>query len=191
LVTERELDLLIDKICELNEDTPRINYSRQLNLDLVFGLDTKLFLDQNFQSLPFHEGHSHGKANHMENEVDLITIELAYSNQLPSIGTTGIPYSKLVDFLTGLPKENIYRVKGLVRLAQEGELEQNQVQVVNHAFGRVSFTTVTKPEILDAFKAQSVLITVMGVSLSLFMSRFSQFFGKMAKLSLHEASRNH
>ncbi|KAJ9122414.1 hypothetical protein QFC22_001839 [Naganishia vaughanmartiniae] len=45
LVTERQLDNVLDHLYELNDETPMIRVSKQHPLDpsLVFGLDTKLF----------------------------------------------------------------------------------------------------------------------------------------------------
>lgn len=45
LVTERQLDLLLDKLGDLTDSTPHIKVSKEspLRPDLVFGLDSKLF----------------------------------------------------------------------------------------------------------------------------------------------------
>jgi G3E family GTPase len=45
LVTERELDSVLDHLYELNDETPMIRVSKATPLkpELVFGLDTKLF----------------------------------------------------------------------------------------------------------------------------------------------------
>jgi hypothetical protein len=45
LVTERQLDTVLDHLYELNDETPMIRVSKEHPLDpsLVFGLDTKLF----------------------------------------------------------------------------------------------------------------------------------------------------
>lgn len=45
LISERELDDVLDHLLELNEDTPliKVSASQPLQPDLVFGLDTKLF----------------------------------------------------------------------------------------------------------------------------------------------------
>ena len=45
LVSEREYDLVMDKVYDLNEDTPKIKAGPRGSVDpnLVFGLDTKLF----------------------------------------------------------------------------------------------------------------------------------------------------
>lgn len=173
-VTERELDTVIDHINELNTDTPKIKCegTQGVSPDVLFGLDTKLFqlsMDKTHQAeeLMFttvpggapaaHD--DHGK--HHENEVDLIqvfeTLETAKT----------ITKEELTTFLEKkLPKDDIFRVKGFVRL-QEGD--ENRLYILNHSFGRHTLTPVNNAETLAKASNYVFKLTVMGMGLRMYI----------------------
>jgi G3E family GTPase len=142
LVTERELDDVIERVNELNTDTPKLPWTDSLGTGVFFGLDTRLFSTKENTELD-HDHHSR--------EVDLLLIK---SNR-------EYPKEELETLLSTLPKEEVYRVKGLFP-------QQGQGLVLNWAFGR---WTWTESEI--SFPLQ---ITVMGVELYLHRQKFESFF---------------
>jgi G3E family GTPase len=109
LVSERELDLVIDHINTLNTDTPKILYRDSLDLELFFGIDTRLFEVA---------GDYHHNQDHHQSEVDLIQI----------VGGE-CPIEQLEQLLATLPKDEVYRVKGAFPTEQE-------TLILNWAFGR-------------------------------------------------------
>jgi G3E family GTPase len=141
LVSERELDEVIEKVNELNTDTPKLNWLEDLGTSLFFGLDTKLFLDKKSDIIK----------DHHSREVDLITIK---STAIHSV-------EEIESLLEKLPKDEVYRVKGLFPQEKGGV-------ILNWAFGR---WTWTKSDIV--FPLQ---VTVMGVDLYLHQQKFRDFF---------------
>ncbi|KAG2180193.1 hypothetical protein INT43_003982 [Umbelopsis isabellina] len=173
LVTERELDTVIDHINDLNTDTPKIKCegTKGVSPDVLFGLDTKLFqlsMDKTheaeelmFTTVPggapaAHD--DHGK--HHENEVDLIQVFETVDTAKP------ITSDELTSFLEKLPKEDIFRVKGFVRL-QEGD--ENRLYILNHSFGRHTLTAVTNAETLAKTSKYVFKLTVMGMGLRMYI----------------------
>ncbi|KNE56025.1 hypothetical protein AMAG_01868 [Allomyces macrogynus ATCC 38327] len=183
LATERDVDLVIDRIDELNEDTPKVKYSPGLSLDVVFGLDTKLFSASHGTSL---EDVSAGlDKHHMENEVDLVLVKQNASDEAQAPPTV----AAFESFLGTLSKDTVYRVKGLVQL-HEGEAAEPSLFIVNHAFGRTTLTKVANEAILSSNGHVRVSLTVMGVYLRMQMRRLREFFGELAEIDLTEAHRH-
>lgn len=157
MVNERELDDVIDHINVLNTDTPKVKCDKNgVSPDLVFGLDTPLF----------KVGYSKNKTlednvfdpHHQENEVDLIQI-------LQSVNDNKLSLEKLEAFLKSMPKEDIYRIKGFVRL------DDGKLSIINHAFGRWTLTPVENEDTLDNTKDVQIKITVMGQDLRMYTEK--------------------
>ncbi|KAJ3013060.1 UNVERIFIED_CONTAM: hypothetical protein HDU68_000891 [Siphonaria sp. JEL0065] len=81
LITERQFDLILDHVYELNEDTPKIkcNGTQGVSPSLIFGIDTKLFQLSSDGSIPAttEMGGSTewiSDSNHHANEVDLVQV---------------------------------------------------------------------------------------------------------------------
>lgn len=157
MVNERELDDVIDHINVLNTDTPKVKCDKKgVSPDLVFGLDTPLF----------KVGYSKKKTlednvfdpHHQENEVDLIQI-------LQSVNDNKLSLEKLEAFLKTMPKEDIYRIKGFVRL------DDGKLSIINHAFGRWTLTPVENEDTLDNTKDVQIKITVMGQDLRMYTEK--------------------
>ncbi|KAI9183877.1 hypothetical protein H9P43_002929 [Blastocladiella emersonii ATCC 22665] len=191
LVTERELDLVLDHVYELNEDTPKVKYASDLDLDLLFGLDTQLF-----STLPTgsrlgeikvggQADDAHGGIDHMKNEVDLLTIEDDSFD-----GTNAVPLAAWDEFLGKLSKDTVYRVKGLVRVVGAEDGAEPYLVIVNHAFGRTAITKVESSEIMRDHAAVRAKLTVMGTSLFVYKALFAKFFGAAASVKLHVADHH-
>ncbi|PCH42642.1 cobW-domain-containing protein, partial [Wolfiporia cocos MD-104 SS10] len=111
-VSERALDVLIDHLNTLNDLTPKIRCEGRAGVDpdLIFGLDSRLFLEGGL--------HEHGHEHHHD-EVETVTV----------LSAQGVEEGQLAQALDGLSKETVWRVKGFVRLARG-------VHILNWAFGR-------------------------------------------------------
>jgi G3E family GTPase len=150
-ISERELDLVIDSVNELNTDTARIKWTTKLEIGLFFGLDSKLFELNN----------EHLDVSHHSNEVDLIVIE--------SMECQMEIFEKLLEIL---PKDSVYRVKGLIK----------PNQILNWAFGRWEWT-----EYQSQFTINK--LTVMGIDLFQYKQQFIKIFGKDGKFEFHKSQR--
>lgn len=129
LVSAREYDECLDHVYTLNENTPVIKtYEREnvaVDPDLVFGLDTRLF--EELKDKCMIDGYVDG---HQSDEVDLIHLE--------SAADESITRERLESILTTCPKEDIYRIKGFVKIEGEG------LSILNFAFGRWEITRLTR-----------------------------------------------
>ena len=173
LVSERALDLVIDSVNDLNVDTPKVKFDAQqgLSSDMVFGLDTKLFSlankerdHQTFQLEPRHQS----------KEIDII--QIMDTESVPNRVRTR---EELEAFLKTLPTEDIYRVKGLIRL---GDNTSSSLFILNWAFGRSTLTLVTK----WTDENLHTKLTVMGVDLSIHLYKFKQEFGDFSQVTLED-----
>ncbi|KAL0574046.1 hypothetical protein V5O48_007910 [Marasmius crinis-equi] len=134
-VSDRQLDTVLDHLHTLNDLTPKIRCKgRRVDPDLIFGLESKLFLDRSDYQAPAHNdevqtlrlrrgGHIHdtvcdcGKA---QNDQAVATADVTAQK---------IDRPRLDDALSKLSKESVWRVKGFVRLDDEEF-------ILNWAFGR-------------------------------------------------------
>jgi len=120
LVSERELDKVMDEIYDLNPDTPKVKTTGAQGLvssDLVFGLDTELFSKQ-------EDVDAMGKDDdHHSREVDLLQVR-------PPAGAA-LDRAVFEEMLGGLPKDDVYRAKGLLRFSGD-----DTPYLMNWVFGR-------------------------------------------------------
>lgn len=165
---------MLDHVNELNTDTPKVRCDPHgsISPDLIFGLDTRLFETQYDRTHIIDElltpgTNEHGSlkgdgGKHQENEVDLIQVTRRVGQ-----GEV-LQHNGFEAFLKTLPKEDVYRLKGFVRLHDNGD---EGLYIVNHAFGRYTFTRVKNEETLDRTKGILVKVTVMGQELRTYEER--------------------
>ncbi|KAJ1953685.1 hypothetical protein EC988_002850 [Linderina pennispora] len=195
LVNERKLDIVIDHINELNTDTPKIKADKDAGVDpnVVFGLDTNLFR--------LSEKPADADTSHHDNEVDLIEIRREFTEPTQLLEPT-----QFTQFLKSLPAEDVYRVKGLVRLSARVEDEGNMgaklsgegedvdasqgiMYILNHAFGRYTFTALTQEA--EGMEKTLARITVMGNGLRMYTDKIKQGFSASDdQMSTHWAHRH-
>ncbi|KAI0833727.1 cobW-domain-containing protein [Trametes gibbosa] len=172
-ITERQLDILIDHLNTLNDTTPKIKCQGRAAVDpnLVLGLDCTLFqLNSPGQEALQTDGTHH-------NEVETITLTKGYivpphahdrpdqedmhpaTNALQSrdegtleLGDLPIAEEQLVQALSSLSKETVWRVKGFVRL-------ERGLHILNWAFSRHELTPFNDA---SGEHSGSVKLTVMG-----------------------------
>ncbi|KAJ1964188.1 hypothetical protein GGI12_001592 [Dipsacomyces acuminosporus] len=191
-VDERKLDIVLDHVNELNTDTPKVKADKHKGIDpeLVFGLDTGLF--KLSERPPVNAGRVAGgdadasEHDHHEGEVDLVEIRrsMAATSASPEL----FDPVGLIDFLKTLPVDDIYRVKGLVRLsakvpdhidsdaqpAAHGCSAKGYLYILNHAFGRYTFTPLTQST--QGLEDTLAKITVMGNGLRMYMPAIQRGF---------------
>lgn len=113
-VSERDLDIVMDHLYTLNDETPKIKCHPQTGIDpdLIFGLQSKLFLKHD------------NDMEHVHDEVETITISPPET----------LEKCVLIDALALLSRDAIWRVKGFVGLSDERRY------ILNWAFGRYELT---------------------------------------------------
>ncbi|KAF8072089.1 CobW/HypB/UreG, nucleotide-binding domain-containing protein [Lyophyllum atratum] len=171
-VSERALDFVLDHLNTLNDLTPKIRCNGRNGVDpnLIFGLDTRLFLDKADDRYP------DAIASHND-EVETITLYLGSVNGRPqhthshnhgscdecTLTKTGLDPASgqleeslakedLSSALHTLSKESVWRVKGFVRLKEGG------VHILNWAFGRFELI----PMVEQSGTEETIRLTVMG-----------------------------
>lgn len=165
LVTQRQLELVVDRVNDLNMDTPKVHYdyNRGADPELMLGLDSQLFLTPG----------THSPSEHHKTEIDIIQICVPLDDKVE-----GLPKSQLDTFLSNLDKEVVFRVKGLVRCLEGNDSSDSALvpfhsYLINYAFSRGSWTSIneTTPG-LDEWKGFLYRLTVMGQGLRPYTSRF-------------------
>ena len=149
LVNERELDLVVDHVNELNTDTPKLVWKPDgLRQEMVFGIDTTLF-DLSSRQDSYWQ---HLDRDHHDREIDLIQMQDCSCSR-----------QALTTFLDSLSKESVYRVKGIITV-------DNSPMILNWGFSRYTLDVLDNP---PHFR-----VVVMGVDLRWQLDRFKQFFGQ-------------
>lgn len=146
-VSERDLDVVIDRLNDLNEDTPRIRCTGRNGVppSLLFGIDSRLTsqvitpsIDQEhnsevetasvYRNFPLEcEESNHDACHHTHYPPDSYIQSV---DHLPNLDR-----NTLIRALGDLHKEVVWRVKGFVQF--EGE---QQVHILNWAFGRYTLS---------------------------------------------------
>ncbi|KAG1234103.1 hypothetical protein G6F68_002881 [Rhizopus microsporus] len=177
LVDECRLDSVVDAVNVLNTDTPKVKCKKDgISPDLVFGLDTQLF------KIGYNHAHTLESMvfdpHHQKNEVDLIQVT-------QNVTDKRLDKEELETFLKSMPKDDIYRIKGFIRL------NDGQLVIINHAFGRYTMTPVENEETLENTKDVQVRVTVMGQDLRMYTERVKGLLnGQEGEVKLTQAHRH-
>ncbi|KAL1407011.1 hypothetical protein Q8F55_006424 [Vanrija albida] len=181
LVTERDMDILLDHLGELNDTTPHIKVSRDkpLRPELVFGLDSQLFLqgeneqdswaalggqgphiDEVETKSVWRGGRRPGKKHAHEGEACKECAE-GGDDEAAAAAAPVVPVERaqLEEQLAKLPFE-IYRVKGLVRLPAPDA--PYATHILNWAFGRHELTPAASLDDSPDLAGVGFRLTVMG-----------------------------
>ncbi len=146
LVSERQLDDVLDDVYELNVDTPKIKTNHGVvNPDLIFGIDSALFSGADLSPMARN-------VNHHQAEVDIIELKTSHV----------FDREQFEKFLSSLPKSTFFRIKGMVTLPAGPYL-------VNYVFGRFQL------EPLKKYTGTTQLI-FMGDELEAWGNRIESFF---------------
>ncbi|KAF9485260.1 cobW-domain-containing protein [Pholiota conissans] len=165
-VSERQLDIVMDHLYTLNDETPKIKCQPPNGVDpaLIFGLQSKLFLsdDESIDTthhdevetltinahgvIPQHQ-HLHGVHEH---PVSNLNTHLHSESNIPA-PPRALAKDKLAAALQLLPKDAIWRVKGFILLDDD-----EGWHILNWAFGRYALTPTSDSD------GGSIRLTVMG-----------------------------
>lgn len=160
---ERE-ELVLDRIRDVAEETPIVKTTHgKIDASVIFGIDSSLA--KNFAP---EKENAHAHVHDHNSEVDVISL------RLPSALTTDggfIDATALRTLLTTAPKDEVYRIKGIIRIA-EGEvpLDPNAIDppashttlheswILNWAFGRWTFTPLRESSVSTTIEAPNLAL---------------------------------
>jgi len=114
LISEQELETVLDDVYDLNPTTPKIKTEKGIvSQDLVFGIDKSLFRNRRDLVNDVHDSH------HREVEVLEVNSDKTFN------------MDNVANFLNKVDKEYIYRLKGIFK-------SKNSYFLINYVFGRYS-----------------------------------------------------
>ncbi|KAI0749895.1 cobW-domain-containing protein [Daedaleopsis nitida] len=168
-VSERQLDILIDHLNTLNDTTPKVKCQGREGVDpsIVMGLDSKLFQLGNPEvpDAPHHEevqtvtvfrGQApvaHVDCGHADHSHCDHSHPPAHTSRATEGDPTHVPRATLVEALSKLSKEYVWRVKGFVKL------DDGFHWILNWSFGRHELTLLNDRHLEEL---TSVRLSVMG-----------------------------
>ncbi|THH14275.1 hypothetical protein EW146_g6038 [Bondarzewia mesenterica] len=173
-VSERALDDVLEHLNTLNDLTPKIKCQGRAGVDpsLIFGLDSKLFLDtkdhagmvvdpahhEEVETVTVYRGaknpvlrhaaHTHSSACNHEEHAGEDDLQQGDGDGLVAF----IEEENLKEALSSISKETVYRVKGFVRLP-------SGFRILNWAFGRYDLHTLVQ---YSGDEGDVVKLTIMG-----------------------------
>ncbi|PLB38729.1 GTP-binding protein [Aspergillus candidus] len=115
-VSEREFDLCLDRVGDLEVDTPWVKSEKgRVDKDVLLGIDGALFAKEgeDAQLANGEHGHDHDhehKHDH-QSEVEVLSVTL----KAPARKDATVDVEALQRFLRSPPKEEVYRIKGILR----------------------------------------------------------------------------
>lgn len=152
-VPEQRFDVCLDRVGDLEVETPWVksDFGRVVK-DVLLGIDGALFAKANhFVSVNMH--HNRDQKHGHQSEVEVLSVTLKSTSPQKNISVCA-----LEQLLSSAPREEIYRIKGVVRCStQDPPAESsddldarkkintlaNQYYILNWAFGRWTCTPST------------------------------------------------
>lgn len=162
LVPEERFDVCLDRVGDLEVDTPWVKSDKGwVGRDVLLGIDGALF-SKCEDSLgagvnghhDHHEngnGHAHAHEGTHQSEVEVLSVTLKSASQKNTVNV-----SSLEHLLLSAPKDEVYRIKGILRFSPDhppADSSENvhekkpasttgsaQYYILNWAFGRWTFT---------------------------------------------------
>lgn len=142
-VDERQFDLVWDRVNDLNTDTPKLKSDRgAIPWQAIMGLDSKLGLGLVREDKHSHNGHSHENDGEHMSEIETLTVRISKGD--------GTELDKFIEYLDKAPKDEIYRMKFILRTISSklpdstSSNDSIKTFILNWAFGRYEFTEVSE-----------------------------------------------
>ncbi|VDC06861.1 unnamed protein product [Peniophora sp. CBMAI 1063] len=164
-ISERALDDVLEHLNTLNELTPKVRTAHAtLDPKLIFGLDSKLFLDP--ASIPGADSSHHeevetatvwrgSKPAHTHDHAHDHDHSHSHADDHHTSDAPPLDEPVVTAALAPISKETIYRVKGFVRLP-------TGLRILNWAFGRFELVDLAGSEDDQELEGVQVRLTVMG-----------------------------
>ncbi|KAJ5503305.1 hypothetical protein N7463_006179 [Penicillium fimorum] len=157
-------DVCLDRVGDLEVETPWVKSNKgAVDMDVLLGIDGALFKESEDVATTSH-GHDHQHQHDHQSEVEVLSVVLKSDVE----GKT-VDVAALERFLSLAPREEVYRIKGIVRCSNQDlpvessdtstarqtlEMPGVQYYILNWAFGRWTCT----PSAVVAEYADSAVI---------------------------------
>lgn len=176
LVDERAFETCLDRVGDLDVQTAWVKSRKGVvDLDVVVGIDGALIsmkeeeLGRDLVGSKGADGHGHGHGHqHYENHQDEVEVLSVVLKADDGSTATGIDIEAFEDLLLSAPKDEIYRIKGMVASASSpsdstGETPKSStsglhVYILNWAFSRWTYTPLPSAD-LATLKGASARLT--------------------------------
>jgi hypothetical protein len=160
LVVERKFDDALDRVGDLDVQVAWVKSDKGwVDVEVIMGIDSAMVRAQGLrEAIEINDEHGHGHSDnhghqhpHHQDEVEVLSVVL--HNQDTSKPPQGVMLDSFEDLLLSAPKDEVYRIKGLVLSSKPppdstGEqkpgiavdAEGQSLYVLNWAFGRWTYT---------------------------------------------------
>ncbi|OCT45960.1 CobW/HypB/UreG, nucleotide-binding domain containing protein [Cladophialophora carrionii] len=175
LVDERKFEDALDRVGDLDVQVAWVKSQRGwVDVEIVMGIDGAMVRDEGLRgAIEFNEenthdhtdghGHGHGDTHaHTNHQDEVEVLSVVLTNEDPSKPPQGVVLESFEDLLLSAPKDEVYRIKGLVLSSKPPpdstgdrkpsiavDSEGQSLYVLNWAFGRWTYTPLPS----RAFKA--------------------------------------
>ena len=154
-VNERRYDDCLDRVGDLDLQVPIVKSDKgKVDKSVLLGLDSAFAKDMDplIQDFAKDETHKHEHSENHQSEVEVLSITLSSEDILAH----GVDLDSLETLLLSAPKDEVYRIKAIVKASRppassSGDVEPAMVHqgqmtakyILNWAFGRWSFTPLS------------------------------------------------
>ena len=153
LVDERMFEDALDRVGDLDVQIAWVKSKKGwVDVEVVMGIDGAMVRDEGLRgAIEFNEENSHHGHNHHQEEVEVLNVVL--TNEDISKPPQGVVLDSFEDLLLSAPKDEVYRIKGLVLSSKSPpdstgdrkasiavDSEGQSLYVLNWAFGRWTYT---------------------------------------------------
>lgn len=164
-LSDQRFDICLDRLGDLEVPTPWVKSDQgRVDKDILLGIDGALLSkESNVEESHLVNGHSsdhdHSQGHSHQSEVEVLSVSLNSTHPDDSISTREtVKLSAFENLLTSASKEEVYRIKGIIRFSaatalanSEGQRDASiqasnpdpgalQEYILNWAFGRWTFT---------------------------------------------------
>ena len=167
LVDERMFEDALDRVGDLDVQIAWVKSQKGwVDVEVVMGIDGAMVRDEGLRgAIEFNEDNAHGQSDghghdHHQDEVEVLSVVV--TNEDMSKSPQGVVLDSFEDLLLSAPKDEVYRIKGLVLSSKPPpdssgdrkpsvavDSEGQSLYVLNWAFGRWTYTPMPS----KAFKA--------------------------------------
>ncbi|KIV78305.1 hypothetical protein PV11_10034 [Exophiala sideris] len=169
LVDERKFDDALDRVGDLEVQVAWVKSDKGwVDVELVMGIDGAMVRSQGLrEAIEINDEHTHHSSNghghsHERHQEEVEVLSVVVHNQDTSKPPQGVVLDSFEDLLLSAPKDEVYRIKGLVLSSKPPpdstgarkpsiavDAEGQSLYVLNWAFGRWTYTPLSG----EAFKA--------------------------------------
>lgn len=186
LVDERKFEDALDRVGDLDVQVAWVKSDRGwVDVDVIFGIDGAMVREQGLRGAiavtDEHHGHGHGHEDgHLHHQEEVEVLSVVVHNVDRTRPPQGVVLESFEDLLLSAPKDEVYRIKGLVlssrpppdstgaaaKPSMAVDSEGLSLYVLNWAFGRWTYTPLpgTAFQAMENASARLTFILARGES---------------------------